>query len=226
MSDKTCLIIDDNDQMRVFDSKIKNVLQIEGFNVDCIHIKTTESDVLNDESNIDSDKLFQKIRDAIKDRSIDIVATDYDLSDDKINGMNVISIIRTLRKKVPIILYSGKLERVINDIIGNTNSDKVRDIKNLMRYNITEFVERTEYPNTVNRLLKEKKIQTDALLVQKLRQYSDLTFKSCYPQFIGYTLGNVATEIEKQTPQGRFYQDALFEQIIAYMVKINEDDNE
>ena len=87
MSDKLCIIIDDKDQQRVFDSDVVVPLKREGYYVDGILINTTDPEILDDENNIDMDKLKAKIEEAMNGKSIDIIATDFDLSDEKINGI-------------------------------------------------------------------------------------------------------------------------------------------
>lgn len=84
MSDKLCIIIDDKDQQRVFDSDVVVPLKREGYYVDGILINTTDPEILDDENNIDMDKLKAKIEEAMNGKSIDIIATDFDLSDEKI----------------------------------------------------------------------------------------------------------------------------------------------
>ena len=61
MSDKLCIIIDDKDQQRVFDSDVVVPLKREGYYVDGILINTTDPEILDDENNIDMDKLKAKI---------------------------------------------------------------------------------------------------------------------------------------------------------------------
>ena len=45
--------------------------------------------------------------------------------------------------------------------------------------------------------LKDKRIQISALLLQKIREHSDMEFKSCYKPFVGKKLEDIANEIEK-----------------------------
>lgn len=225
MSDKLCII---KDQQRVFDSDVVVPLKKEGYYVDGILINTTDPEVLDDENNIDMDKLKAKIEDAMNGKSVDIIATDFDLSDEKINGIQVIEVIRKIRTGVPVLLYSGKLEEVIQSVLGEYKTknaeELIKGIRKLMKYNIVDYVERTDYPATIRKLLKDKRIQISALLLQKIREHSDMEFKSCYKPFVGKKLEDIANEIEKQTPQGREFQEELLEQAIAYLIEINSED--
>lgn len=49
-----------------------------------------------------------------------------------------------------------------------------------------------------------------------------MKFMSCYPTFIGKTLGEIAEEIEKSTHHGEGFQSELIEQTVAYLVDISE----
>lgn len=117
---------------------------------------------------------------------------------------------------------------MIQSILGEyktKNADElIKGIRKLMKYNIVDYVERTDYPATIRKLLKDKKIQLSALLLQKIREHSDMEFKSCYKPFAGKKLKDIANEIEKQTIQGREFQEELLEQAIAYLIEINSED--
>jgi len=228
MTEKNCIIIDDVDQQYEFESNVKRPLRKEGFDVHVIHIRTSSPEVLNDNEDIDIDKLRSKIEEACKNKAIDAIATDFGLSDDNIDGITVVEEIRRVRPNVPIILYSGTLDKVIRRILGDypqkNERDLISEIKKLIKYNINDFVDRNDYANALKALLKDKKVQTTSLLVQKIREYGDLTFKSCYEPFKGKTLNDIADEIDRQSSQGRDFQGEIMEQVIAYMIKINESD--
>lgn len=228
MGNKLCVIIDDVNQERVFASSVIKPLKRDGFYVDVIHIETTSRDILDEDNNIDVTKLQEKLAHTFNGRAVDIVATDFDLSDEKINGVKVVELIRQIRPNVPVLIYSGKLESVIKHILGDykqkSSRELIASLKKLIRYNIIDYVEREGYPSAIIKHIKSKEAQLLSILLNKIREYSHLEFKSCYPSFSGRTLANIADEIEAQTPQGRDFQEQLIEQTIAYMIKINNDD--
>lgn len=226
--EKVCLIIDDKDQQHAFNAQIRDVLKGDGYNVTAVFINTTDPIVLNEEQNIDFKKLSNYIKDKISQIHIDVVATDFDLSDDYINGLKVVEIIRNIcnRKKTPIILYSGNLDKVIKSVIGDPVKDAsilTADVRNLMLYHIYDFIDRTGYAESVNRLLKEKESSTKQILLKKLREYPDMKFMSCYSPFEGKTLGEIANEIEKASYHGQGFQSELIEQTVAYLIEINHE---
>ena len=223
---KVCLIIDDKDQQHTFEAQIRDILAKDGYTVDAVLINTTSPEVLDEAQNIDIAKLTEHIKRKIDSRHIDVVATDFDLSDESVNGLDIIEIIRNIRSKVPIILYSGNLEKAIRSTIGDTTKKDadtlIKDVKKLMLHQISEFIDRTGYTSSVIKILKEKESVTRQILLKKLREYPDMIFLSAYPRFDGKRLAEIADEIEKSTYQGQDFQEELIEQTVAYMLKISE----
>lgn len=221
--ERVCLVVDDKDQQHVFKSSVQDVLKKEGYNVALIFIHTTNPSVLNDKFNIDIEKLSGYIKRVANGKHIDAVATDFDLSD-PINGLDVIEVIRKDRPTVPIILYSGGLKKAIKSAIGDPETkneeDLIRDVRKLMTHNISDFIDRDVdgYAESIIRILKNKKVSTQQTLLRKLREYPDCVFRDAYPSFSGKTLGDIAAEIEKATPQGQKCQSELIEQVVAYLI--------
>lgn len=153
------------------------------------------------------------------------MASDFDLSDDVVNGLDVIEIIRSIREKVPIILYSGNLEKAIKSVMGDPASKDlptlINDVKKLMLHHISEFIDRTGYAASVIKVLKNKDTSTKQILLKKLREYPDLKLSSAYPIFSEKKLSQIADEIEKSTYQGQEFQQELIEQTIAYIIEIS-----
>lgn len=224
--DKVCLIVDDKDQQHTFKSQIQETLKKEGCNVGVVLINTTNPQILDEDQNIDKEKLIAYIKKEIEGKHIDVVATDFDLSDEAVNGLDVIEIIRNIRAKVPIILYSGNLERAIKSVIGDPSTKDtitlVKDVKKLMLHDITEFIDRSMYASSVIKILKNKETSTKQILLKKLREYPDMIFLSTYSAFNGKTLSVIANEIEKSTLQGQDFQSELIEETIAYMINISK----
>ena len=223
--EQVCLIVDDKDQQHTFKAQIQDILKKEGHNVEIIFINTTSPELLNEYQKIYKYKLKACIKSKIEGKHIDVVASDFDLSDDVVNGLDVIEIIRSIREKVPIILYSGNLEKAIKSVMGDPASKDlptlINDVKKLMLHHISEFIDRTGYAASVIKVLKNKDTSTKQILLKKLREYPDLKLSSAYPIFSGKKLSQIADEIEKSTYQGQEFQQELIEQTIAYIIEIS-----
>lgn len=232
---KTCLIIDDENQERFFTSQIQRVLNNEGCDVAPLYIVAKDPKLLDENQDIDIENLKNLIKEQIKGKSIDVIATDFNLSDENVNGLKVIEIIREMGLKTPIVLYSGSRVNVIKSIVASPDpkdstklilkeaTPLIENVRKLMLYNISDFVERTGYDQAVIRILREKDLSTRQILLNKLREYPEMKFMSCYPVFTEKTLGEIADQIEKSTPQGEGFQSELIEQTVAYLIDICEE---
>lgn len=235
---KTCLIIDDKDQSDIFESKVTNVLKKEGYSVEPIIIHTVSPDLLNSNSDIDIKKLSLQIEKIVKNNHLDVVASDFDLSDSYINGLDVVDIIRGFNDNVPIILYSGALESAIEASIGISSDEKsyeneekiltnckklVGNIKKLVSYQISSFNGRQDYSQAIIKILKKKDFDTKNILLRKLKEYPDAIFLDAYPNFSGKTFKEIAKEIECSTPQGLDFQTEIIEQVLSYMLDVSND---
>lgn len=92
MSNKLCIIIDDVNQKRVFESVVAKPLKREGIHVDAIFVNTTDTDLLDNDQNIVLEKLRIRLTEIFRNKHIDVVATDFDLSDDNVSGINVVEL--------------------------------------------------------------------------------------------------------------------------------------
>jgi hypothetical protein len=232
MIEKYCLIIDDEAayQKRVFETSVANSLRLKGINVNLILVDTTDKDLQTDEK-IDLEKLKNYIEDKIKNLKLDVVACDYELSSKDVNGVDVIKEIRALRPKTKIFLYSGKYEKVIGNVLkemqkGGTQSisSSIKAIKNIYSSKIEEFLERNDYPARLVGVLQNSNDSIDDIFIKKIREYSELKFKSCYPIFEGKSLSEIAEEIEKETHSSQKFLEELVEQTVAYLIKTNQDE--
>ena len=225
----TCLIIDDKDQQKEFESLIKAPLKKDGYFVNGLFIKTAIPEIQDENQNLDREKLIIHIKDVIKDSNIDLIATDFDLSDEHLNGVHIVEIIRSIRPNTPLIMYSGKIADAIKAVLGDhtqiTSEELTEGIIKIIDYKISDFATRPGYPSSIIQLIKKNSKSATTVLVNKLRDYPDMKFKSCYPNFKGQKLGDIASQIEKSSPQGRDFQQELIEQTIAYLIEINKNED-
>lgn len=225
--DKCILIIDDNDQ-RVNVKSLK--MRVRNYcNLDVIEIRTTDPAYrANESEHLDIIKLRHAISESIKGKSIAWAFTDFNLSEDNINGLSIVQILKELRNSIKIVMYSGNLEAVIRNIVGKSlnkanEEDIVKAVKTLMDYKIVDYVKRDNYVDKAEELIKRDEDPTiQDYFLQQLRMYSDMEFKSCYPKLSGKTLGEIADMIENSSDKRTdIWTQELIEQAIAYLVKIN-----
>ena len=225
----TVLIIDDVDQSKIIDALKKQHKRKCEF--EAISIRTTDVELREDGSDhLDVRKLKERIKDLISSKHINWALTDFNLSEDDIDGINVVEILTELRKNLKIIMYSGNRNAVVKRVLGKvklqeaTEEEIVEAVRKLMEYQIIDYVKRDEYKDKLIGLInRDDEPTVHDYFLEQLRQHSEMEFKSCYAPLKGKTLGEIADMIEKQSDKRvDSWTQELVEQTIAYLVKINE----
>lgn len=221
---KNILIIDDEDQTNIAES-LKIDLR-KDFDVNFILIKTNDVALQSDNADLDMIKIKKRIIKDIQYNSVDLALTDYDLGDEHVDGIDIIGMLKEIRPKIPVILYSGNEDKVIRKIVGNNlnTEDIVAGFKKLLKFGIIDFVRRPDYKTSIIKFLKnDKDPHLDYHFLKQLRKYKDYEFKSCCPALKGMKLGEIADMIERGSDfRSREWMEELIEQTIAYLIKINE----
>lgn len=221
-----CLIIDDdNNQIKSFDTEIKKVLRLDGIEVEQIFVWTKDPKYINEEDEtLDYAQILSDCKTIIKDNHISVIVCDYGIATKKDNftGVDLLADLADSYIGIHKILYSGTIHKVLKDIKDRNDEQIVTHLLKLQK--IDDFNGGKGYAPKVIELLRnpEVKFQQNILHILKSK-YPELTFKSCYPNFVGKRLKDVANEIEKDTPRGRSFQKALLDQVISYLIEINEE---
>lgn len=223
-SEKNILIVDDEDQTMIAEGIKINLKKY--FEVNFILVKTNDADLQSDDADLDITKIKERIVNDIQYKTVDLALTDYDLGDENVDGLDIVGMIKEIRPKVPIILYSGNEDKVIRKIVGsNSNTeDLVAGFKKLLKLGIIDFVRRPDYKDSIIKFLNNKRDpHLDSYFLIQLRKYKDYEFKSCCPTLKGRKLGEIADMIETGSDfRSREWMEELIEQTIAYLIKINE----
>lgn len=240
----TCVIIDDTNQKRKFQSDIDRILTQEGFMVNFIPVIPIEEKFLNkDKTDIVHELIENHIKEIIKNNQIDVVATDFEfLAGATYSGLNVVNLFHRESQHTPIVLYTGARTKVISSLIDShcqlikektdqgeekekiILSDKanlVDKIKEFMLCNVTDFVRREDYSQPVLRILRTEGKSLKKFIIDKLIEYKDDEFDCFFPPFKGKKFGEIADEINKETRYGREFLYELLEQLLAHLKKIN-----
>lgn len=225
---KIILVIDDEPQKPTEDD-IQSALKTE-LDIRFINIDVTNPDILNEDLNVDEEKLNMAIKNGIAEKSVDLVLADYDFGDScPFSGLKPIAYIRKLRPHLPIFLYSAVQKDVIKEVVGNDLSNTIPDkiingINQLMDMKIAKICSRAAYPYEVIKYLRQnKEANPRSVLVSILRENRDRIFNSCCPPLKGKTFGEVADILDDgSNGLGNEWMMAIIEQIAAYLVEINE----
>ncbi len=221
MEDRVIIVIDDNDQTKDVDEKIVQNLKRDGILVKSIIINPNTREFFNDNSDIDLEKLIEGVKQRAAGHHIDLVACDYELGEEHVNGFTVIEKLREERfKKCPIILYSGKEDKVIADIFNSPKSDadKKQRLTKLIKCRIAKFVDRTGYTSEVIGNLKKANITS--ILLRKLKEHESKTITSI-ESLSQHNLGEMAEKIENNQLDEQLITE-IVELTLAHYISIDE----
>lgn len=228
---KYLILIDDEPQVPTLKKLAKKLKQNEGIELifKQINPKLPEFLVLNeitDKQEPDKSKIINKIKSIPFFFSADTIALDYNLIEDALNGFDLALEIRRLgyKKTKEIILYSGKIDDAINLILKvEGQKDKIKMIKSLVKSNLKFATRGSDFTSVVIEHIKaQPKFDFDEEFTAWLHKYNSDTFINCFPNYDGKTLGEIAKEIEQDTPQSQQFRKAMTEQLFSILLKINE----
>ncbi len=235
MNDKSCIIIDDEDQDEIVENLQTDANRL-GIRLSCFQLNPQKDAYyknIGDENVpdyvIDADKVAAALMTpAYRRLRVDVIACDYDLGDDEVNGYELIRRLRGgLNYRKEIILYSGNLNRVIKGILREEDpKERFAQIRSLARANIREFNDKNDYRQSIITAISEDRFSLESELESLLDKYSGWTFRSVFPPFKDMNLHDVLVEIESGSAKGKLFQKALLENAIAHMIELNKEINE
>jgi hypothetical protein len=182
-------------------------------------------DLLTNEM-IDTDKVIKTFESEFQGRKLDLVCIDYSLEDAKVNGLDILKKIHSLRPKARYLVYSSSLDNVARNVVEEYESDKdqrklLTKIKDLARYRVEDFVARDQFNQRILDLLSKEPQSLDSIVEEKLLENGDMVFQQGYPPFSGKTLKEIVLEIQRSTQRGNEYLQEIIELAIAQVITVN-----
>lgn len=229
MKQKRCvLVIDDKSQSTVakgIESKL-----FKDFDLDFILIRTTDAKFKKDNSeDLDVEKLKTEIETKIKGKHLDIALSDFDLECPYFTGLDAVHMVHEIRENVSFFIYSGNWNKVIESVVGKdyqsaSIEELVKGINKLIKAQIIDCIDRTDYQETLIEYLNKNKGDTiEHRLAILLRAHGDLKFESGFPKFKGKTFNEIANMIDNHSDaRTDEWIDTILTQTIAYLVKVNQ----
>ena len=227
MSIKRILFIDDNKIDSII-IKLRKSLQKEGFTLQEEILNLNDDDLkIRDANNkiiLDFDKIKNVIKEKYFNQPFDIVVSDYDYSDNNIDGFKLIKWFKNVSssqkkrvRRAHFYLYSAKGDSIVEKL------DDIDKIKGLVRLKLSGILDRNSLADELAIEIKKRE-ETFAFLntvLKELDKYSDFEFESVYPKFKGKKLNEIANEIDQDLPNGIGFQQNLVELTIAHMINLN-----
>lgn len=228
MNTKKVLIIDDEPQGHDIE-KIQHSLNGK-INIYYRQIEVLDRAFLDEDANLNIERLEREIISAVKSYH-DLILVDYDYGLKSYNGLDVIGVIRKVRKKCDVILYSADQKSIIDKVLGDDlaqcpKGKIIEGINQLMNFTILKIGRRGAHIDDAIQILKRDTLPSPrALLCEMLRTNGDRVFNSCCPKLKGKTFSEIADILDDENnANGYKWLTAIMEQVIAYLVKVNESD--
>lgn len=235
-----CLVIDDDNQEEYFETNIRKVLQKDHIELTPVFIKPKDRKYMKaDYSGFDRNLIEKDCLEKIKEHNCTVVVSDYEIAtkDDNFNGLDILNAITEKYPNLFKILYSGgKIKEAIRKLY-NTLENTVHEVHNRMTdeqmvdtfdqlkkvSNINETISGKGYAEAVVKYIRcAPLILQQQMLYQLKVNYPEMVFQSCFPAFNGKKLKEIGEEIEKRSLQGGDFQQALIEQVLSYLITVNE----
>lgn len=238
MLNKTILVIDNEDQQDVLNNLVKDakkvnvILDYYQYNVG----GALEPDVLDQDGNIDIDKVKSVYKYRFGKQRFDIIACDYDLGEDVINGVDLIRkmCLECFGAKPRILMYSGLLRVIIKDLVdknceirqddeGNNiivpNENYFKVVFHLVNSNYLGFVDRTKYCEVIKSHLKDD-IRIEDIFTDVCNLYPDLVLQyNLGREFNGRKLADCKNEILSNEDLRTEVMQDLVQQTVIYLTK-------
>lgn len=236
-----CLVIDDNNQEEYFDTYIHKILQKDHIELIPVFIKPKDRKYMKDDHSGFVRSLIEKdCIESIENNNCSIIVSDYQIvtDNDGFNGLDLLNSITENQPHLFTVLYSGgkikdaikKMSKSLSDAVPEdqkrmSNEQMLNAIGQLKKISsINEIVSGKGYAEAVIKFMRCSPLTLQQQLLYQLKEdYPDMTFQSCYPVFNGMKLKDIGKQIEKRTPQGGDFQQALIEQVMSYLIEINQD---
>ena len=222
------LFIDDNvitDDVDLLRKRLRNV----GYDMISSFIDIGSADIhstnpRSGEKYIDKRKLKDLIEKDHMDKYYDLVACDFNFSDDGYDGYKLLTWLintskqqRRLIRKADFVFYSGRPEEVF-ELASN-------DVKGILKLQIKKIIDRPNLVADLNKIIVQRfdSIDFASEYLKILDRYHDMEFKSQYTPFKGKSLAEIYDHIVSGSAQGIEFQKVLIEQTISHMIKLQDD---
>ncbi|HBC7430872.1 TPA: hypothetical protein KEY68_003166 [Providencia rettgeri] len=218
------LILDDNNIEQTID-RITTTLKRFGIELH-VDIINPQNHIFKGENNdIDFLKIQKHIEENHKNKKYDVISCDFSFSSESLNGYLLIKwIINSAKSKnyrfknAKFICYSGEENKFKDFVLKND------EIFKLIKLNIHAFYKRDNLSEELTGLLKRisENYSPKSHLVELLNKEPEKKFQYIYPKFEDKKLGEIASEIDRDTHHGIEFQKYMTELTYSHILELNK----
>lgn len=227
---KRILIIDNESQTEEIEKMIRDAHNV-GIELDCdqYNVGSTEETDLLDKGILNVEKVIQEYKKRFKGNTYSLIACDWDLNDDNIDGIELLRQFsaKNIWKHVPKMLYSGLLDEKLSEKLelyksGELSKNRLLShIKLLINSDLRGFYKREDYDKHIITFLKDEEETLDIIVEELLMKFPDFEFKGAWEHrsFSGKTFEEVSNIISNDENLHKKFKRELIEECIAYLTK-------
>ena len=176
----------------------------------------------------DKETFIQDLNDIPFIHHLDMFATDYNLIEGQLKGIDVIrfftEIIPYFSKRV--IIYSAQIEGVIGDILKG-GEDKFEEqcdmLKLLARYDIDYLKSEGEFENKFKSFLeKEPDITIDARMIESMQAINSDKIRCSIPPYKDKTIAEIGQLLQSKNSQAIALRKEITDYIMAFVTDVEE----
>lgn len=182
----------------------------------------------NDDVTFDKDAFIQALKDVPFIRHLDMFATDYNLIEGQLKGVDVIKLFTEIRPyfKKRVIIYSAQIEGVISDILKG-GEDKFEEqcaiLKLLAHYDIDYLKSEGEFENKFKSLLeKEPDITIDDRIIESMQAINSDKIHCSIPPYETKTIAEIGQLLQSKDSQAISLRKEITDHIMAIVTNVEE----
>lgn len=183
---------------------------------------------IGDDVTFDKEAFIQALKDIPFIRHLDMFATDYNLIEGQLKGIDVIRIFTEIKPYFSkrVIIYSAQIEGVIGDILKG-GEDKFEEqcamLKLLARYDIDYLKSEGEFENKFKSLLeKEPDITIDARMIESMQAINSDTIHCSIPPYKNKTIAEIGQLLQSKDSRAIALRKEITDHIMAIITDVEE----
>lgn len=228
MEQRHLVLVDEQSQAE----RLKRIsTSLRGDGIELIYKEINPEDYqtrLNDEDVVfDKHKFIQALREIPFIHHLDMFATDYNLIDKQLKGIDVIRIFAEIKPffKKRVVIYSAQIEGVISDILKGGEDlfeEQCDTLKLLTRFDIDYMKSEGEFEKKFKSMLeKEPDITIDTRIIESLQAINNERIQCSIPLYKDKSLREISEILLSRDPSAILLRKEIVDHVLAVITKIN-----
>lgn len=230
MEQRYLVLVDEQSQSERL-HRICHNLKNDGIDLICEEINPSEyySRLTSGDITFDKEALLKKIQSIPFLSHLDVFATDYNLVNNELKGIDVVSMLYTILPYYhgQVVIYSAQIDDVIKNIINERAGgldEQIAMLKLLTRNEINYLSSEGEFENGFKKLITmEPNITLDARLIDSLLSIDNEKFRCSIPKYANKKVSEIGKLLANNNGDETIaLKKEITEQIIAYITSIQD----